>query len=637
MHNRFFPIIAIVVCVVLFFAINMLVSAGLRNVRLDLTSDRLYTLPAGARSIASSIDEPIRARFYFTRDLASGDPSLTMYARRVQDTLAEFASASRGKLQLEIIEPDPFSDEEDDAAALGLIGQPVGTRRLFFGLVLTNSTDGREVIAFFDPRQERFLNYEIAQRIHLLSSQARTRVGIVSSLPIAGVEPSQFQPRQQMQQPWVIHQELSRQYDVVMIDESNIAEMGSIDVLVVIHPQSLTTPVWYAIDQYILRNGRAVFAIDPHCETYVPPTAPNDQLQAYTADRSSSLGRLGRAWGVDLAPGIVAGDAQYAISVAAPGTTGVPIGYLPYMRLSNAARSDEDVVTAGLSMLTYQAGGVIERQADSSLTVTPLIVSSTDSQRISVERVKFPSPQELMRDFVPSGESLVLAARVTGPVRSAFAEGRPAGMAAAPTGAEHLSASKADINVIIFADADMFFDAAWVQPMRFANNVIYQRFADNGALMLNAVENLAGSSDLISIRASSTAFRPFKRVEELQKTAQTEYLAEEEKYSEELRLTEARINELLRASGDDQSAILSDEVRAEIQRLQERRSETRRNLRRVQHDLTKDVNKLGTTLKLINIALLPAMVALLALGLGSYRASRRTRDRRKMRESEGTT
>lgn len=630
MQKRVYAIVAIGVALVAFFALNMLASVAMRWLRVDLTSDRLYTLPAGAKAIARGIDEPIRARFYFSRELASGNAALTAYARRVEDTLREFASVSGGKFVVEVIEPEAFSQEEDEAAALGVAGQPVGGgERLFFGLVMTNAVDGKEVIPFLDPGQERLLMYEVAHRVHLLSSAERAKVGVMSALTVEGAEPDPM-GRTPPQRPWVVYEELSRQYEVVSIDPLDVSGIADVDVLVVIHPQNFSAGAWYAIDQFVMRGGRVVFAVDPHCESFVPPEARADQMALYTADRSSGLGALGRAWGVEVVAGIVAGDQGNAISVSAPGAEGMALSYVPYMTLREDRLSSDDVVTSSVGLVTYQAGGVIERAADSSVTMTPLLKTGLESMKIRVERVKFPSPQDLIRDFVPSGEELVLAARVSGRAKSAFADGAPAGVEA---GGEHVAESVGEINVIVFADADMFSDAAWVRPMGFGNTVIgYQRFADNGSLMLNAVESLAGSSELISIRPSSTAFRPFTRVLELQKAAETEYLAEEKRYMDELRQTEQRINELLRSAGGDESVILSDEVKREVESLRQREAETRLELRRVRHGLNKDVERLGLQLKLINIGLIPAVVAVAAVGLGGWRAARRRRDRMSARE-----
>ena len=634
MHTRLFSTLAMAAIVVVFFAVNMLGSTTLRSMSLDLTQDKLFTLPTGAKAIAGSVEEPISMKLYFSRELLADEPGAIALERRVEDTLREFVSASRGKISLEVIDPEPFSEEEDEAMASGLSGRPINTatgEKVYFGLVATNSTDGREVIPWLGTIEPRLLNYELAQRVYVLSNPVKPRIAVMSALPIDGEQPSPLNSGQQ-QRPWLIMNELRSQYDVVMHPTDGTEIPAEVGVLVVVFPKNFSPSAWYAIDQFIMRGGRAVFALDAQCQSYIPPEAMQNQMAMYTADRSADLGPLGKAWKVDLASKIVAGDQGNAVMVDAPGQNSRQVSYVVYLVLKKELLSEQDAITTGLSLVTVQAGGVIDRAEDSPLDMEVLISTGPESMRIPVEKVSFPDPNALIRDFVPSGEELPLGVRLTGEAPSAFASGPPSGAAGF---AAHLGKSKGPINVVVFSDADMLFDRAWAQEVGFGGMTLgYQKFADNGSLLLNAVENLSGNSDLMSIRASASYFRPFTRVEEMRKTAEKTGLAKEEELQNALKDIEQHINDIQRTRTDGQRMTLTDEQKAELEKAQDQRLETRKQLRQVQLELNRDIEQLGTLIRFINIGLVPAVVALFAIGLGTYRVSRRGADRRRVSEAE---
>ncbi len=632
MHRRLFSLLALAAIVVVFFAVNMLASTGLRSMSLDLTNDKLFTLPAGARNIARGVEEPIRVRVYFSRTLFADQPGAIALQRRVEDTLRQFVDSSGGQITLEVIDPEPFSEEEDQAIAAGLSGRPVGAagEKVYFGLVATNSTDGREVIPWLGTIEPRLLNYELARLIYVLNNPVKPKIAVVSGLPIDGAEmdPMTGQP----QRPWLIMNELRAQYDVQMLEPGVAAIPEDIGVLLVVFPKSFSAETWYAIDQFIMRGGRAVITLDAQCQSFIPPEAMADQMAMYTADRSADLGPIGDAWKIDLAPQTVAGDQQNAIMVDAPGQDARQVSYVVYLLLNADLLSDDDAVTTALQLVTVQVGGVIERQADSPLTMEVLASTGPESMRIPIEKVNFPDPMALIREFVPSGEQLPVAVRVTGDAPSAFASGPPSADIPAD---RHLAASTTPINVVLLSDSDMLYDRAWAQEVAVRGMTLgYQKFADNGSLLLNAVENLSGNSDLMSIRASASYFRPFARVDEMRKTAEKESLAEEQRLQDELRAAEQRINEIQRTRTDGQAMTLTPEQQAELERAREQQIEARKKLRQVQLDLNRDIHNLGTLLRVVNIALVPAVVALFAVGLGVYRVSRRGADRRRVRDAE---
>lgn len=628
MNRKAAGALGLIALFVLFFALNVLTGATLSGARLDLTERNLYTLSDGTRSILRNLEEPIRMELYWSRSQAAGRPNLQTYAKRVRETLEQYQRVSGGTVTLEEINPEPFSDAEDRAVSAGLQGQPVGPagESLYFGLVATNSTDGREVIPFFPQIQERFLEYELSRIVYSLSTREKRTVGVISGLPVMG--PSQAQAaRQRGQQSWQIIRDLREIFEVQRVDPgSGPIDPAQIDALLIIHPKGLSDAALYAIDQYVLAGGRAAVFVDPHAEVEQPPQSNQNPLAAMRMPRESDLDPLLEAWGVRYSTDQVAGDREHARRVQMAGAQRQePVPYVVWLALGRTSLAEEDPITGRLNQINVASSGFLAPTDDARTSFTPLLRTSERSMRIDVRQVRrIPQPQALLTNFQSGGERLTLAARVNGPAETAFPDGAPEGFDAGEDHT-HLTEASEPINIIVGADVDLAHDRLWLRQRQLFGG--YAKLADNGDFVINALDNLSGSSDLIGLRASGSYNRPFELVQQIRREAEQEYLAEKQRLEEELRQTQQKIQELRSGEPQNGEVILTEQQQEEIDKFREQLVQTRKELRRVQHKMREDIESLGTTLKLINIAAAPALVALAAIGLGMYRASRRRADR----------
>ncbi len=627
---------------VAFVAVNMLAAAGLRSARLDLTDGRLYTLSTGSRNIAASLQEPIRFSLYYSEQQTADLPAqVTGYAQRVREVLAEYANASRGKIVVQYINPEPFSDAEDKAVAAGLLGLPAGPtggQRFYFGLVATNSTDKQEVIPFFRPDREEFLEYELTRIVNLLSEAKRPTIGVMSWLPIQGGE---FNPMTRQQPPpaWQVATLAREMFNLRTVPPTAAEIPRDINVLWIVHPKNPSEATLYAIDQFVLRGGRLLVFVDPNCEADIPPGV--NPMQAMGLPKNSDLPRLFEKWGVELVPGSLAADRDAAIRVNAGGQgRSEPVDYVLWLSLGSDNLNRQDAVTGQLRTLNIATAGILRRRDGAGTTFQPLVSTGPNAAIIGADRVSFmPDPRALLADYKSGGSPLVIAARITGKVRSAF-DGPPAPAPAAspdqpppaPPAGPHIAESAEPANIIIVADCDMLQDRFWIEEQRLGQIVLgLNKFADNGDLAIGALDNLSGSSDLISVRSRGTFQRPFNRVNQLRREAEQRYLATELALQNKLRETQTKIDELQRSRTDAQSTansvILTPEQQAEIEKFRAEQVQTRKQLRDVQHQLNKDIEGLGRTVKLVNIWMMPALVGLAAVGLGAWRARRRRQDR----------
>lgn len=606
---------AIVLLVLVLLGVNVFADAALRNARLDLTENRLYTLSDGTRSILRKVDEPITLTLYYSESVARGRPSIQNYGKRVREILEEYRRLSAGKIKLHVRDPEPFSEAEEQAQREGLRAVPISaSERLFLGLVATNALDGRETIPFFDPGDERFLEYELSRLIYKLSNLERATVGVLSSLPLDGAPAMPQVPGMppEPSTPWQIMRELRSLFDVELLDPAADAIPDSIDLLLIIHPKDVDARTLRAIDAYIIRGGPAVICVDPLCEADIPPGAAQNPMLLVNADRASNLPTLFDAWGVSFTHNRIVADRASAMRGRTPDGTGV-ISYLQYLGLTSERFNADDPITRGLSRLQIATVGAFTHNPGAATTLTPLVSSSPENMLIDAMRFAlFADPREIISGFLSADQPRTIAARLSGPARTAF-DAEPA---------------EGSINVILISDADFLADRWWINELRLGGQLFgYQKVSDNADLLISAIDNLAGASDLVTIRARGAFARPFTLVQEIQRQAEQVHLSRAQSLEEERRETERRLAELQRARPDAGEVILTAEQEAELRRFRAQLADTNARLREVRYNLRKDVERLGLTLRIINTAAAPLLVALAALALAAVRHARRARDR----------
>ncbi|HET6631017.1 MAG TPA: Gldg family protein [Woeseiaceae bacterium] len=630
-----------------------------RGWRIDLTENNLYTLSDGTQRILDKIDEPINLYFYFSDQATEDLPGIRAYANRVRELLEEFEAEAEGKIRLEVIDPLPFSVDEDRAAQFGLQGIQTAASPdpIYMGLAGTNSVDDEEVIRFFEPEKEELLEYDIARLVSILSRPEPTVIGLISGVGMTG----DFDPRtQQMQSPWIAYTQAQQLFDIRNLG-TDFTEIGDdIGLLWIVQPKNLSDATLYAIDQFMMRGGKALVFVDPLAAAD-PATMPQGMPQGMPPQaQSSNLPKLFRAWGIKFSTDDVVADVELALRISSR-MSPRPVLHPGMLGITAAQTNSEDVVTADLELINMGTAGHFEFDEDVAPTVEPLITSSTSAATMSASEFRFLSdPSRLLEDFTPTGEQYVLAARISGNLKSAFPDGPPetgeaadnpqedaaaaeggakttdaaaqedaapvqdeaspeadspeaepgtdpAGDAAAE-GDGHLSESAAPANLIVVADVDLLSDRMWVQVQNFFGQQIANAFADNGTFVANALENLSGSNDLIAVRSRATYSRPFTRVEELRAGAQAKFQETEQRLQQELEETEARLTELQSGRQDTGNILMTPEQQAEIDRFIDRRAEIRQELRAVQRGLDRDIERLGTVLKVVNIALVPVLL-----------------------------
>jgi ABC-type uncharacterized transport system involved in gliding motility auxiliary subunit len=606
---------ALVALAVLFIGVTILITFVLRGARIDLTESKLYSIAPGTQRIVTSLQEPINLYFFFSQEASAESPQLRAYAQRVRELLEEMAERSKGKVKLTSVDPKPFSEDEDRAAEFGLQAVPVGARNdsLYFGLAGTNSTDGREVIAFFQPDKEEFLEYDVASLIHRLGNPKKPTVGVISALPVEG----QFdQLSGRMNQGWASIAQLHEQMQVRTLPTDVGAIEQDVSLLVVVHPKELSAKTLYAIDQFVMRGGKVLAFVDPQSEN--DPAGQQGGPMAMTP-RSSTLGPLLDAWGIAFDQGKVLGDRGLGLTVSLRQGE-PPSQHVAIVGLNRQSMNSKDVVTSTLDSINVMTAGVLTKKEGATIEFEPLLQSSSDAELLPVMRLAFlPDSRSLLEDFKPTGQRYVVAARVHGKLKSAYPNGAPEG---AEKNGEHKAESAGDADLIVVADTDILADPLWVRTQNVFGQHFAMAWANNGDFVANAVDNLAGSGDLISIRGRQSFFRPFTKVDDLRRHADEQLRAKEKELDTELKETERKLSELEAGRASTGSLVLTPEQEAELNRFQQERVRIRKELREVRRSLDVEIEGLGTRLKVLNIALMPALLAIGAIVLAITRRRR---------------
>jgi len=607
----------------LFIALTVVFGFVLRGWRLDLTQNHLYTTAPGTENIIKSLKEPINLYFFLSETAASQYPAVKTYTVRVREFLDELAQRSKGKIRLTVVDPQPFSEDEDRASELGVRPMPLGQTgtQLYFGLAATNSTNGREAIPFFDPSKEEFLEYDIAKVIYQLGNPKKPVVGWLSALPMAAsMDPATGQSRE----PATIYRQAEELFTLRNLDPQALKIDPDVDVVVIVHPKTLSDAAQYELDQYALRGGRLLVFVDPVAEQDQSGADPQNPMSMLAADKSSHLERLLNAWGVDFDPASVVGDQELALQVGMRQGE-APVRHLGILGLNQSGFNQADVITSGLSMVNIATAGALTPRKDVPVKFEPLLQSSTQAALIPTARFRMLlDPANLIDGFKPTGKRFVIGARISGNIKTAFPSGAPAG-AQVPPGQKPLTQSVTPLNLIVIADTDILSDFMWVRTQNFLGQPMTQAFANNGDFAFNAIDNLAGSSDLISVRGRATFSRPFEVVNALRASAETRFRSKEQELETELTATEQKLTSLETARNDQSSVILTPEQERELDRFQGEKLRIRKELRSVRAGLDREIRQLGGTLKFVNIVAAPLMLSLLIALLAAWVRRRHSR------------
>lgn len=630
-------VIAAVLAAVVFVCLNIVSAQVLRNVRLDLTAQHLYSLSQGTRTLVADLKEPVRFRLFMSSALTRQAPQLAAFATRVRALLDSYVAAGHGNILLEVVDPKPYSEEEDRAVAFGIEGfNGAGGEKLFFGLAATNSTTGRSTIPVFSPDREAFLEYDLTRLVSELGQHGKPVVALYDGIGLSG-NPMLRQGEQQSLA------QMKQFFDVKPIGPDFDQIPDDAHVLMVVHPQNLTDKALYGIDQWVMAGKPAMIFVDPYAETQTGPRGMP------VPDASSNLEPLFAAWGVKFDAKRAVGDPDYAMPTERNvGGRAVSSVNLPWMALRADALAQDEAILAQIAQggtIIMSTAGAFEAVKD-GVTLRPLITASKAAGTLDAAQAgdHNADPRKLLAGFVKSPRQPILAARLSGVLDSAFPDGlkkkddaadkkgddadKPADNkddaakeATKEATAAAIKKSVKPVNVILVGDADMLMDRNWVQVRSLFGQQIPQAFANNGDFAINAVEQMAGGTALADLRGRGVSWRPFKVIDDMRAEADGKFRAKEQELTNQLKDTEQKLAQLPKAA-EGATDVLTPEQEKAIAGFRQEVIAIRSQLRDVQFALNRDVDSLKNVVTALNVGAVPVVVGLIALGFGLRRSRR---------------
>jgi len=647
---------------IVFVCINIVSAQMLRNARLDLTEQHLYSLSQGTRSLLAELKEPVRFRLFMSSGLTKQAPQLAAFAARVRSLLDSYVAAAKGNIILEVIDPRPFSEEEDRAVAFGIDGfSGTGGERLFFGLAATNSTTGRATIGVFSPDREAFLEYDLTRLVSELGRRGKPVVALLDGLGLSG-NPMARIPEQQ------VLVQMKQFFDVKPISGEVEKLPDETRVLMVVHPQDLPDSTLYTIDQWVMAGNATMIFVDPYAENQFDPRG------GPPINPSSTLEPLFKAWGVKFDTLRAVGDPDYALATQR-NVSGRPVASqnLPWMALRGDALARDEAILAQLSAVVVTTAGAFETTKE-GVTLRPLIHASeaagTIDAALAADRTA--DPRRMLVGFTKAPKPPVIAARLLGTLDSAYPDGlakdkkpdeakpdetkpdeakpdeakeakadeakagdakpdeakadeakaeaaKPeAAKAEAAKDSATLKRSAKPANVILVGDVDMLMDRNWIQQQSLFGQQIAQAFANNGDFVINAIEQMAGGAALSDLRGRGVSWRPFELIQRIEADADSKFRAKEQELTKQLNDTQQKLSQLPKAAEGANDVLTPDQVKA-IDGFRQQMLSIRSELRDVQFALRRDVDNLKNWVTAFNVGIVPVTVGIIALGFGLRR------------------
>ena len=610
----------------LFLSFNIIIFKVLVNKKIDLTTDKLFTVSENTKSIIKNLSEPISIKLFFSNSLSKELSQIRDYEKRVRELLMSYKKISNKNITIEIIDPRPFTDQEDLANVYGIQGLQLNEEgeRFYFGAVFTNSVDDTTVIPFFELDREQFLEYDLTKTIYNLANTTKPNIGLISGLPLVG-RVNNSQGNAQYERPFFIYQTLSEFFNVIdlSLEVSEIPQ--NVDQLLIVHPKNLSDVTLYAIDQFVMTGKGVTIFTDPFSEFDNNLSKPESEKDF----SNSNLSRLFTSWGFDMKPGMVIGDIVNGRKVSlGPSNDQKIVTYVLWLAIQQNLLSNTDIITSNLDYVFLKSAGSIENlNTNSSLVIEPLISTSKESMLIERYKMQFRAdPEQLLKDFQSQDKSYIIGARIKGEFDSAFSMEEIKKIELDTN--KHINNIK-DANIILFADTDLLSDNTWISEQDMFGRNSITPIADNGRMVVNSIESMSGGRNLIGLRGRGSSNRPFLVIEELQKKAELSFREKQISLQNELQGTEDKLKEIQSNQLDSSESKTSEQNKA-IEEFQRKILSIRKQLRDVQRQLNADIERLENNIKVLNIWTMPLIVIILYFFIKVFTEKRRKEFYRKI-------
>ena len=614
-------IILSIICMVFLIYIGTTIG---NNMKIDVTQEGLYTLSDGSKKILKQLNQPLKIKLYYSKTAANkgteGIRAFNNYYSYIRDLLEEYVSYSQNNLTLYVIDPRPDTKQEEDAIASGLKKFPLSeTEKYFFGLVIENETGAEKIIEFFNPSMQESVEYEITKLVYSATNPKKIKLGILSSIKVLNKDLSPYMAQmmrmqgKRIEQSWIITKILEEFYDVVEI-KNNQDNISAVDLLLVIHPKNLSNATKFAIDQFLLKGGKVCVLVDPL--SVAEQSTQNMSAMRQAPDFSLGLKEHFYSWGIIYDSKMFAGDKNLA-AVRKVSQFDPPMRLLPVVECDGRCSKDSDIISQGLNRVTLIYPGVlkVDKSKNKNLKYSKIISTTEKGNSYHAMPYELSNPQALLNKFVQGTEPVVMGYKIIGKFKTAFPKGiqiripdeqiKGSSKKIKTKNMTGVMESIKESAVVIIADVDFIHDQNAFQKTVFGVNVIN----NNSTLLLNSLENLAGSNELMSIRSKGKISRSFDVIDEIEFDAKKETEDKVKQINQQITLFTRELNELGR-KGESISLIQNEGIKKKKQ-LAKRIALLKSELREVKREGREKIESIGENLQLLNTIFIPALILLI--------------------------
>jgi ABC-type uncharacterized transport system involved in gliding motility auxiliary subunit len=637
-------VLALIFVGVISISAVLLSRKGVGGVQVDFTSGSLYTLSDGTKNILGKLNQTITLKLYYSRVAAMKGPDQIRfwnnYYLYVRDLLEEYARISDGKIKLELIDPRTYSVEEEEAMRNGIRRFPISDdENFFFGMLATTELGKDEVIGFFEPNRQELVEYDVSKIISSLMQRKKRKIGIMSSLSVMG--PANMSPYmmqmmrmqgKQPERPWMFTRQLQMDYEVQSLKLDDHKVPDDIDFLMVIHPKNFGQKAIFAIDQFVMKGGKLMVFVDPHCLADRPPRDPRNPYAGISHKAGSQLNNLLVSWGAVVYTKKITVDRALATKTNRP-----PKALLPYLTLNDSCVNKNHAMVSDLNGIRMLFAGAIGKHGGTA-TFTPLI-STTKTGNTWLPKdttsLNMPDADKIQEEVQDGTEAVTLACLLTGQLGSIYPNGidieddspeppttQPATTQPAATqpkdNTRHIDAIKTTDKgtVLVVADVDIITDMLCYDNNRFFGP---SQSGGNVPFVLNALEFLSGSDDLISIRSRGRFMRPFIVLDELERETDRETQVEVDAINAKIKAAQDKLDALDRPATDQDVALFAAKVLEERRAIQEKMKAAHLQLRKLKSVRREKVEALESEMKYYNVLAAPVILLLIAIVLSLFR------------------
>jgi len=573
---------------------------------LDVTSDHMYTLSNGTKNIIQKLDSPVTIRFYFSYSNKKVPAFIKAYSSRIEKLLKMYETLSSGKIIVETYNTIPETDIENSAIIDKI--QPLfinNTPEKFYFGINVSSVDENRTISFLSTENEKTIEYDITHAVFDVSHPQKPEIGIISSLPVFGKE-SILSTGQNKQTPdWIFLQELKNSFQVINILQEPEKLNKNISVLLIINPQNLNEEILKEIDNYLINGGKLIIFTDPYCISQMLTAKPNPFSEIKPKPGYSTLTDFYKAWGISfsnpdevvIAPENAYHDPNEPIERVHPAI----------LSLNSSNMNQDEIMTSGFSKINLIFAGSFNYLKNSNITVIPIIQTSSNSENYDNFSAYTPV-SEIMENYKSSKRKQNLVLKLTGHFNSIFNNTY-----------KNPSTPNNKSTVLLIGDADMLFNSFCVGREEVNGKILLKPLNNNIDFILNAVDQLSGSEDIIGLRTRKTKERNFVKFDAIYNSSTEQYRDKLSSLQKKLNETENYLEKLQEEQPSGETLRLSSSQINEIQMQRKQENQLKKEISSIYQKTHNKVNKIKNSVILFNTLMIPIILILAGISIAIIR------------------